>query len=96
MVVVQYDASVEGAAFAAVKQAQEKAGITHLDIVVANAAIVKVYPHVKEAKRSDILEHFSVNALGPVELFQATRDLLEKSADKPKFVFLGSGAGALG
>ncbi|KAH6855498.1 hypothetical protein B0I37DRAFT_337917 [Chaetomium sp. MPI-CAGE-AT-0009] len=95
LIVAKYDAGVEGAAFDAVKQVQGE-GVTHLDVVVANAAIAKLYPLVKEAKRSDLLEHYHVNVLGPVELYQATRDLLEKSSGKPIFAILGSGAGALG
>ncbi|KAK3290219.1 uncharacterized protein B0H64DRAFT_60796 [Chaetomium fimeti] len=95
LILAKYDASVEGAAFDAVKQIQGE-GITHIDVVVANAAIAKLYPLVKEAKRSDLLEHYHVNVLGPVELYQATRDLLEKSPGKPMFTILGSAAGALG
>ena len=77
------------------KQAQAQ-GVAHIDTVIANAAIVKGYPLTKDAKRSEILEHYVVNVLGPVELYQATRDLLQKSTGKPIFVPLGSGAGALG
>ncbi|KXX76489.1 Norsolorinic acid ketoreductase [Madurella mycetomatis] len=95
LIVVKYDASVERSAFDAVKQAQGQ-GIAHLDIVVANAAIVKHYPLAKDAQRSELLEHFKVNVLGPLELYQATRDLLQKSPGKPNLVLMGSGAGALG
>ncbi|KAH6628934.1 hypothetical protein F5144DRAFT_329224 [Chaetomium tenue] len=95
LIVVKYDAGVEGAAFDALEQARGQ-GVTHLDVVVANAGIAKLYPLVKDAKRSDLLEHYHVNVLGPVELYQATRDLLEKSSGKPVFAILGSGAGALG
>lgn len=95
LIVVKYDAAVELAAFDAVKRIQEQ-GVTHLDIVVANAAIAKLYPLVKDAQRNDLLEHYQVNVLGPVELYQATRDLLQKSSGKPIFALMGSGAGALG
>lgn len=95
LVMVKYDAGVEGSAFDAVKQIQEQ-GVVHLDTVVANAAISNLYPLVKDAQRYDLLEHYRVNVLGPVELYQATRDLLQKSVGKPIFAFLGSGAGALG
>jgi norsolorinic acid ketoreductase len=78
LIVVKYDAGVKGAAFDAVKQAQEE-GITRLDIVIA-----KLYPLVKNAKRSDLLEHYHVNVIGPVELYHATRDLQGKSG-KPLF-----------
>ncbi|KAK5659474.1 hypothetical protein OQA88_675 [Cercophora sp. LCS_1] len=95
VIVVKLDAAIEKDAFDAVKTVQEQ-GISHLDIVVANAAIVKSYPFVKDAQRDELLEHYTVNVLGPVALYQATRDLLQKSTGKPIFAFMGSGAGALG
>jgi len=94
--VVKYDAAVEQDAFDIVKQLQKKHGVDHLDIVVANAGIVKSYPLVKEVKRAKILEHLEVNVFGVVSLYQATRDLLQKSLNKPNFAPVGSGAGALG
>jgi norsolorinic acid ketoreductase len=71
-------------------------GIDHLDIVVANAAISKIYPLVKDVKRADITEHIEVNVLSVVSLYQATRDLLEKSTSNPIYAIMGSSAGALG
>ncbi|KAL2192608.1 hypothetical protein P885DRAFT_72881 [Corynascus similis CBS 632.67] len=71
-------------------------GIQHLDIVVANAGIAKIWPLVKDAKRTDVLEHYGVNVLGSIALYQATRDLLQQSMAKPVFVFIGSQAGSLG
>ncbi|KXX80209.1 Norsolorinic acid ketoreductase [Madurella mycetomatis] len=95
IIVVKYDATTERDPFDVAKQIQEQ-GVTHLDIVVANAAIVKHYPLVKDAQLKEISEHHQVNVLGPVALYQATRDLLQKSPGKPIFAFMGSGAGALG
>ena len=96
IIVVKYDASIEQSAFDAVKEATQK-GIDHFDYVVANAAISKVLPLVKDAKRADILEHFEVNVLSVVSLYQATRALLKKSAiTKPVYAIMGSLAGALG
>ncbi|KAJ5319005.1 hypothetical protein MYU51_014073 [Penicillium brevicompactum] len=95
IIVVKYDASVEQSAFDAVKEATEK-GVDHLDYVVANAGIAKIYPLVKDAKRADILEHFQVNVLSAVSLFQATRDLLKKSTfTLPVYAMIGSGTGCL-
>ncbi|KAK0641684.1 hypothetical protein B0T16DRAFT_380607 [Cercophora newfieldiana] len=96
LIVIKYDAATEQGAIDAVNQIQDY-GVEHLDIVVANAAIVKHYPLVKDARRDEMLEHYQVNVLGPVALYQATRDLLQKSpSGKPIFAFMGSGAGALG
>ncbi|KAL5085038.1 hypothetical protein Trisim1_010938 [Trichoderma cf. simile WF8] len=95
LVVLKYDAGVEQDAFDLVKALKGENGINHLDIVVANAGISKSYPLVKDVRRVDIQEHIDINAYGVVSLYQATRDLLQKSTKKPIFVTIGSGAGAL-
>ncbi|KAJ5964600.1 Short-chain dehydrogenase/reductase SDR [Penicillium vulpinum] len=94
IVVVKYEASVEQSAFDAVKEATGQ-DISHLDIVVANAGIAKLYPLVKDVKRAEIVEHIDVNVLSAVSLYQATRDLLQKSTGKPIFAIMGSGAGGV-
>ncbi|EHK21237.1 uncharacterized protein TRIVIDRAFT_52152 [Trichoderma virens Gv29-8] len=96
IVVLKYDAGVEQDAFNLVKDIKDKHGIDHLDIVVANAGISKSYPLVKDVRRVDIQQHIDVNAYGMVFLYQATRELLQKSTKKPIFVTIGSGAGSLG
>ncbi|CAI7660229.1 unnamed protein product [Penicillium glandicola] len=93
VLVVKYEANVEQSAFDAVKEATDQ-DIRHLDIVVANAGIAKLYPLVKDVKRADIVEHIDVNVLSAVSLYQATRGLLQKSTGKPIYAFMGSGAGA--
>lgn len=95
LVVLKYDAGVEQDAFDLVKALKGENGINHLDIVVANAGISNSYPLVKDVRRVDIQEHIDINAYGVVSLYQATRDLLQKSTKKPIFVTIGSGAGAL-
>jgi NAD(P)-dependent dehydrogenase (short-subunit alcohol dehydrogenase family) len=96
LIVVKYDAAVEQDAFNIVKELQAKHSVEHLDIVVANAGIVRGYPLVKDVKRAEIQETLEVNVYSIVSLYQATRDLLQKSPNKPIFVPMGSGAGALG
>lgn len=86
---------IEQDPFDAVKDLKDKHGIDHLDIVVANAGIAKSYQLVKDVRRADIQEHLDVNAFGVVFLYQATRDLLQKSTKKPVFVTISSGAGSL-
>lgn len=93
---VKYEAAVEQDAFDIVKQLQEKHGVDHLDIVVANAGISKSYPLVKDVKRAEIQEHLDINVFAVVSLYQATRDLLQKSPNKPIFAPMGSVAGTLG
>ena len=96
LIITKYDAADEQSPFDAVKELQDKHGITHLDIVVPNAGIVKLFPFARDVKREDILEHVQVNVLSVISLFQATRELLQKSTRKPIFAIMGSGAGTLG
>ncbi len=97
LIPVQYDAGSEQGAADAVSRLQGEHGVDHLDIVVANAGICKQWPLVKDVKRADILEHFEVNVLGVVALYQATRDLLQRSTAKTSiFAPMGSMAGSLG
>lgn len=95
LITVGYDASKEQAAADAVTDLRTNHGIGHLDIVVANAGISKVWSLVKDIRRADIQEHVEVNVMGVVSLYQAARNLLQKSA-KPVFAALGSMAGSLG
>lgn len=92
---MKIDSVSETDAAFAMKELESTHGIKALDIVVANAAISKLYPLVSETKISDILEHFNVNVIGVVRLFQAALPLLQK-AKAPKFITLGTTAGSIG
>lgn len=95
VVTLKYEAAIEQDAFdlaAAIRQH----GISHLDIVVANAAIANVYEPIRTARRAPIVEHHQVNVLSVISLFQATWELLKASpTGQPKFVPLGSLSGSL-
>ncbi|EAQ86205.1 hypothetical protein CHGG_07458 [Chaetomium globosum CBS 148.51] len=95
LITVRYDAGSEQSATDAVSELQTKHNIDHLDIVVANAGISKQWPLVKDVKRADIQEHVEVNVLGVVSLYQATRELLQRSTVGPRFAAIGSMAGSL-
>ncbi|TLS21622.1 uncharacterized protein PpBr36_09608 [Pyricularia pennisetigena] len=107
LVLVKYDAGIEQDAYDVVESLQKSHGVDKLDVVVANAAIAKGFVKVKDATRADALEHITVNVLGVLSLFQATRPLLEKAAaaaaaasssadEKPIFAIIGTIAGSLG
>lgn len=96
LITIQYDASSEQCAADAITNLRMNHGVEHLDIVAANAGISTAWPLVKDVKRADIQEHFKVNVLGVVSLYQATRDLLQRSTATPVFVAMGSMAGSLG
>ncbi|EXF82182.1 aflatoxin biosynthesis ketoreductase nor-1 [Colletotrichum fioriniae PJ7] len=95
LIVVKIDACVEEDAQDAVKELQETYGITHLDIVIANAGISYAWPAVAELKIADLQAHMEPNVYGVVALYQATRPLLRKSSKEPMFVPMGSTAGCI-
>ncbi|KAK1675790.1 hypothetical protein BDP55DRAFT_693870 [Colletotrichum godetiae] len=95
LIVVKIDASVEKDAHDAVKELQETHGITHLDVVIANAGISYAWPAVAELRIADLQAHMEPNVYGVVALYQATRALLRKSSTEPMFVPMGSTAGCL-
>lgn len=93
LIIVKLDSAVEADATEAVKSLKTQ-GVDALDIVVANAGISEVHPAVSEVNASDLQKHITVNVLGVVWLYQAVLPLLRRSQD-PKWVTMGSGAGAL-
>ena len=66
--------------------------IAAIDVVIANAGIAKVLPTIAQVQAPDMIEHFMVNAVAPVLLFQAFLPLLRKSRAQPKFVTLSTSA----
>lgn len=73
-------------------------GITHLDAVIANAGIAHTYVPARAVPIAVVQEHFNVNALGPLVLFQATAALLQAApaAGTPRFVLISTNVGSLG
>ncbi|KAK5989326.1 Norsolorinic acid ketoreductase nor1 [Cladobotryum mycophilum] len=92
--VVKIDSTDHASPSAALSELQSKHKVRHLDLVIANAAISKVYPTAREAALEDLREHFEVNTLGPLALFQATIPLLEKTPGS-KFVGISSSAASI-
>ncbi|KAK1751309.1 hypothetical protein QBC47DRAFT_391613 [Echria macrotheca] len=72
------------------------AGITHLDIVIANAGVVKYNEPVHALDLIDVRQAMEINAFGPVKLFAATRDLLKAAEAPPKFIAISSVIGSTG
>lgn len=95
LIIVKLDASIETDAHDAVSELQQKHGITNLDIVIANAGVSYIYPTVAEVKIEDIKAHMQPNVYGVITLYQATRELLKRSAKEPIFMIMGSNAGLL-
>ncbi|KZO92367.1 NAD(P)-binding protein [Calocera viscosa TUFC12733] len=78
---------------AAVAKIKQIAG--RLDIVVANAGINSVYERTDVVSVDAMKEHYEVNVLGPLVLFQATRALLKASTPSPKLMIVSSRLGSI-
>ncbi|KAF9472159.1 NAD(P)-binding protein, partial [Pholiota conissans] len=90
---VKYVAADKAGNEAIAKEIEKKHG--HIDTVIANAGISNPPGKVHETSVENYEEHFSVNVLGPIVLFQAFRDLLKVSS-LPRFIAISSGAGSIG
>ncbi|KII87061.1 hypothetical protein PLICRDRAFT_42697 [Plicaturopsis crispa FD-325 SS-3] len=82
---------VEGNRLAA-ERIGEVAG--RVDVVIANAGICKCYTPVHETPAEELREHFEVNVIGTITLFQALRPLLLASPH-PKFVAISTVGGSI-
>ena len=96
IVVAKYDASSKTAAVELVTFLKSAHNVSDLDVVVANAGILKHFGLAKEASAETITEHFEVNTLAPILLYQATSELLNASKQTPKFFFISSSIGSNG
>lgn len=95
LIVVKVDSTSDADAEAAVASLQKEHHISKLDVVIANSGIAKHSGPAVSTPVSEIREHFEVNAVAPLLLFQASWPLLEKS-DNPKFVTITSAVGSIG
>ncbi|KAF2873122.1 hypothetical protein BDV95DRAFT_627885 [Massariosphaeria phaeospora] len=75
-------------------KAAEEAGITHIDIVIANAGAIPAPSPLEAVVLNDVVETLQVNTISPVALYQASKPLLEKSA-KPIWLSMSSAAGSI-
>jgi norsolorinic acid ketoreductase len=96
IVVAKYDASSRTAATELVKFIKATHHVSSLDVVIANAGILKHFGPAKEASAETIAEHFEINTLAPILLYQATQELLNASSQTPKFFFISSSIGSNG
>ncbi|KAM0688951.1 hypothetical protein Q7P36_011027 [Cladosporium allicinum] len=95
LITVKIDSTSETDAVNAISTIKGQ-GITHLDVVIANAGIFKseAFLEISVAKTSDLIEHVDVNVNGPIRLFQAVLPLLQ-AARQPKFAVISSGVATI-
>ncbi|KAJ6545469.1 hypothetical protein B0H19DRAFT_1075776 [Mycena capillaripes] len=80
---------------AAIAQIQKTTG--QLDVIIANAGISNYYGPLATTPISEFHDHYSVNTVGPVVLFQAAHALLLTSpTHAPVFAIISSSAGSIG
>ncbi|MCJ1465267.1 hypothetical protein MMC07_003883 [Pseudocyphellaria aurata] len=89
IILVKIDSLSETDAQTAVSNLQSHHGIDRLDIVIANAGIAKHVGLGVETPINEIKDHFMVNAVGPLILFQAAWPLLQRS-ETPKFLLIST------
>ena len=91
---LKYEASDHKAAKVIVDSLQNKHGITHLDVVIANAGYTAWRGPTATVTPEAIHEHMDVNTIAPILLFSATLPLLQKSKQEPKFFAVSSAIGS--
>ncbi|KAF2170854.1 hypothetical protein M409DRAFT_35843 [Zasmidium cellare ATCC 36951] len=94
IIVAQYDAGFETAAEQLISHLKSNYNIQSLDIVIANAGILRHSKLVKDSAAEDFVEHFRINTVGPILLYKATTNLLNASKQTPKFFIISSTLGS--
>ncbi|KAF9473662.1 NAD(P)-binding protein [Pholiota conissans] len=90
--IVEYVAGDRDGNVALAKKIENQHG--RIDTVIANAGISNFIGKVDEAPIHEYEEHFKVNVMGPLVLFQSLYKLL-KSSKLPRFITISSGSGSL-
>ena len=94
VIIVKIDSQSSTDAAEAVKQLPTQHDISTIDVLLAVSGIAKAYAPATEVPINEVQEHFDVNVLGPLKLFQATWPMLEKSTN-PKFVAITTGLASI-
>jgi norsolorinic acid ketoreductase len=99
LVIVPLEGDSDKSALEAVEILKTKYSITSLDVVIANAGIAEFYGKALQTPLAGTRQHFNVNAVGTLALFQAIYPLLEateRAGSTPKFVTVTSTVGSIG
>ncbi len=95
VVVLKIESTSDTDALEAIESAQSQ-GVESIDVVIANAGVYTplAYQPVAEVSLKHLAEHFNINTLGPVRIFQAAFPLLKKTKE-PKFILISSIVGTI-
>jgi norsolorinic acid ketoreductase len=95
LIVTKIESGSESSAQSAIESIKTANNITKLDIVIANAGIGYYYAPAASTSVSEFQNHFLINSIGPLILFQAALPLL-KASSNPRFVPISSALGSMG
>jgi norsolorinic acid ketoreductase len=97
LIIVKLDSSSEADPKNAAVQLQTEHGITSLDVVIANAGIAHSGATIANTSFDALRDHFAINTIGPILLFQAVKPLLQASkSGNPKFLAISMAIGSIG
>jgi norsolorinic acid ketoreductase len=94
-IVVFIDSNDDASAEKAIDVLQTQHNINKIDTVVANAGISKYYGPATITPISEVREHFEVNVVGTIALFQDVWPLL-KDSSHPMLMALSTGVASIG
>lgn len=91
LITLKLDCASRTDAAQAIEELQYSHSISHIDVVVANAAIANHYGPTSTLPLQVLEEHMQVNCYSVLTLFHATRPLLQNAAPgQAKVVFIGA------
>lgn len=79
----------------AIAEVKAQAGISHIDVLIANAGLSPPVASLETVGLDELKHSLAVNALGPLALYQACHPLLKESR-QAKFITISSAAGLAG
>jgi norsolorinic acid ketoreductase len=95
LITVKIDASSPTDAINAATTLRTNHDVTYIDTIIANAGLGSVYTNAASTLASDMEDHFILNVLGPLRLFQAMLPFLKASTQTPKLVVLSTAIASL-
>jgi norsolorinic acid ketoreductase len=97
LVIISLDIASETSVNDAIKTLKSEHSITSLSIVIANAGISAFYGTVVQTPVQSAIDHYNINAIGVLVLFQAVYPLLVALPNGvlPKFITVSSTVGSI-
>lgn len=94
LLLVKIDASSSNDQKTAINELKNKHGVETLDVVIGNAGIIAGTPTVLESTAEGLMNHYQINAINTVLLYQAVRPSLLGSKN-PRFIVTSGSGGSI-